>query len=674
MCSRKIITRIAAAATALILALNIAASCGPGRKIAYLNENKIRADLSLPTDRQLSELDTVIRKPHRDTLTVLDMDGNEVIIMNAIKDEDGQMVAHDVLDAAVVTARFRNVAERHGKVDLQFNITVPESLQDSKWQLRFYPDLFVMEDSLRLEPVIITGDEYRKAQLKGYEQYSRFISSIIQDTTRFINIRQLELFVERNIPALYSFKTDSTYVSDEDFQSVFGVTEQEAVEHYTNKLARSINRWKKSRISRMYDRYVKVPIVTEGIRLDTVLRAQNGDFTYCYTQTINTRPKLRKADVILSGEIYESDHRIYSMPETEPLTFYISSISAFVDDTERYKTKVIERRSEANTACYIDFSQGSSNIDETLGNNAIEMGRIKDNLRALVQNEKFDLDSITITAFASPEGTEEHNEGLCLRRARSASSYFSAFVNDVRDSLKSEQSVLIEIGENGEETISMARQERTDIRFTPHSGGENWRMLEKLITEDPDLSEEQKQEYAGIIDRIQDPDQRERAISSTEGYRHLREVLYPRLRVVKFNFFLHRKGMVKDTIHTTVLDTTYMDGVQAIRDRDYEKAIGILRPYNDFNTAVAFTALDYNASAMAILKDMPDSPQTEYLKAILYARAGDEEEAVQCFLNAANTDRTYFNRGNLDPEISVLIRTYSLDRQNEEEEEYYFKY
>lgn len=662
--------RIIPIALVCILVLSAVASCGPGKKIAYLNQNSVRADLSLPSDRQLSDLDTIFRKPHRDTLTVHDLDGKEVIIMNAIKDEDGQMVAHDVLDAAVVTARFRNVAERHGKVDLQFNITVPEALQDSKWQLRFYPDLFVMEDSLRLEPVIITGDEYRKAQLRGYQQYDKFISSIIQDSTRFINLHQLELFIERNIPALYAFKTDSTYVSDEYFHSIFGVTEQEAVEHYTDKLARRINHWRKSRAPQMYSKYVKVPIVTEGIRLDTVMRAQNGNFIYCYTQTINTRPKLRKADVILSGEIFESAERIYTMPRTEPLTFYISSISAFVDNTERYMTKVIERRVEANTACYIDFRQGSADIDEGLGNNAFEMGRIKGNLRDLVQNEKFDLDSITISAFASPEGTVKFNDRLCLRRAQSASSYFSSFARAVRDSLRAEAGIMIEVGDGGTEKVSKAPVSNADIRFTSHSGGENWMMLGRLIEDDDELSDEQKEEYRTIIGDIADPDSREKSLSSTKGYKHLREVLYPRLRVVKFDFYLHRKGMVKDTVHTTVLDTTYMEGVQAIRDRDYEKAISILRPYNDFNAAVAFMAMDYNASAMAILRDMPSTPQIEYLRAIIYARTGEEEKAVQSFLNAAGADRTYFNRGNLDPEIRELIRTYNLDRRDEEEFDY----
>ena len=56
-------------------------------------------------------------------------DGREFIIMKAVKDENGEMVATDVINAAVVEARFRNVAERHGKVDIEFQIRVPQDMQ-----------------------------------------------------------------------------------------------------------------------------------------------------------------------------------------------------------------------------------------------------------------------------------------------------------------------------------------------------------------------------------------------------------------------------------------------------------------------------------------------------------------------------------------------------------------
>ena len=316
----------------IIVFLEVVSSCVTQRKLASLEKSSMSAQIAVSKDTNNDIPELYVREQKRDTIEVHDFNGREVLIMKAIRDEKtGDMIANDVLDAAVVTARFRNVAERHGKVDIAFQITVPEAMQDGRWQLRFYPDMFVLEDSLRLDPVVITGKSYRNAQLKGYQQYDRFLSRIVSDTTKFINLRQLELFLKRNIPQIYAYKTDSTEISDDTFESHFGVNEQQAVEHYTNKIARSLNNRRKARIGKMYQKYVKVPIITEGIRLDTVMVAVNGDFIYNYVQTINTRPKLRRADIILSGAIFEQDKQIYTVPRNEPLTFYISSISAFTD-------------------------------------------------------------------------------------------------------------------------------------------------------------------------------------------------------------------------------------------------------------------------------------------------------------------------------------------------------
>ena len=55
----------------------------------------------------------------QDTIIIKDADGNETFLMKAIEDEEtGEMVATEVLSAATVTARFQNIAERRGKVDL----------------------------------------------------------------------------------------------------------------------------------------------------------------------------------------------------------------------------------------------------------------------------------------------------------------------------------------------------------------------------------------------------------------------------------------------------------------------------------------------------------------------------------------------------------------------------
>jgi len=629
-----------------------------------LKSGTIRPSLALTKEQDFIPDIRKDLKAQRDTFVIKDGD-KEILIMKAIKNEDGEMVAHDVLDAAVVTARFRNVAERNGRVDIEFQVIVPQSMQDSKWQLRFRPQMYILQDTLDLDPVIITGAEYRKGQLKGYQQYEKFLATIVTNPDEFVNWWLLELFIERNMPNLYAFKTDSTYVSDEEFASVYGVTEKEAIEHYTDDLARKANNKRISRREKMYRKYVKVPIVTEGLRLDTVIQTLGGDFIYRYVQPIKTRPKLRKVDVVLSGDIYESDTKIYDIPMSDPLTFYISSLSAFVDNRERYLTKVIERRVEENTACYIEFASGSFEVDEKMGNNPGEIGRIKDNLMSLMQNEKFDLDSILVTSSASPEGTVKFNDRLSKLRSEGISDYFSKWMNHYQDSLERERGFAVD--EEGNIII----QKKTQIPMIGRSNGENWQMLDRLVEKDTVMTEDEKKSYISYAE-IKDIDQRERSLQSLACYRHMREKLYPRLRTVRFDFHLHRKGMVKDTVHTTVLDTAYMNGVQAIRDRDYETALTLLRPYNDYNTAIAYLCMDYNASAMQILESLERSAQVNYMLAVLYSRRGDEQKAVECYVRSCSQDPTYIHRGNLDPEISVLIRRYGLNAQPEDEFEYSF--
>lgn len=641
-------------------------SCATQRKLKDIRQGKI-TEVQLTLSKEVDHLPEMkAAAVTRDTLKIKDDDGTDILIMKAIKDEEtGEMVATDVIDAATVTARFRNVAERSGKVDLAFQVIVPEAMMDSKWQLRFHPDLYIMEDSTRLDPVIITGTAYRKAQLRGYQQYDRFLARIIQDSTRFVNLKALEIFLKRNIPQIYAFKTDSTYVSDSVFYSVYGVSEQDAVEHYTNQIAKSRNERRKSRMDKMYRKYVKAPIVTEGIRLDTVIVDANGDFIYNYVQTINTRPKLRKADIVLSGEIYEQDERLYLIPRSEPLTFYISSISALADNTERYLTKVIERKASANTECRIDFEVGKSEVKPELGENAIGIHRIKETLASLLNNETYDLDSIVVSATASPEGAYSANNTLAQRRSEAVSKYFSTYIKEYGDSLLMEGGVSMDL-DGGH--MRYTRQ-RMDIGFTPRCIPENWEDLYTLVENDPVLNVDQKETFRQIY-TIEDPDKREKTLQGRSYYSYLKESLYPRLRTVKFNFYLHRKGMVKDTVHTTVIDSTYMRGVQALKDMDYAGALALLNPYKDFNTAVAFMGLNRNANALQILEKLEKTPEVNYLLAVLYSRRGEPEKAVECYLRSCRQNRSYVYRGNLDPEISALIKTYGLNQEEEEEFEY----
>lgn len=646
----------------LVLVSALSVSCSPQRKLAGISRDGLAADISLPAAWQSpAAVDDTVAAPVRDTLKVTGLDGREVLIMKAVRDEStGEMVATEQLDAAVVSARFRNVAERHGKVALEFQVRVPEDMHDSKWQIRLHPDMFILGDSLRLDDVVITGADYRNAQLRGYEHYRRFVSRIVTDSLKFVHIHELEVFLERNLPAVYAMRNDSSYVSDDSFASLFGVTEHEAVEHYTNMLALKWNERRKNNMDRMWRRYVKAPLVTEGIRLDTVIRDLNGDFLYNYVQEVATRPKLRKVEIRLGGGIFEQDRQIYSIPVSDPLSFYISSISAFADESGRLITKVISRDLAVARSAGIDFRLGSSVIDEALGDNAREIAGIKRTLDELVSNPDFVLDSVTVSAWASPEGTAKANDRLSSSRAASASSYFSRYLRSVSDSVNAVKGYFVEF-DSGKGEGLMHGAAPAGIEFLSRRGGENWQLLDGLVAADTLLTDADRNEYFHIGSENDDPDVRERMLSRTKTYGYIRENLYPRLRNVIFQFYLHRAGMQKDTVQTTVVDSVYMAGVQAVKDRDYRKALELLAPYQDFNTAIAFVALDRNLSALAILEGCPASPRSDYLLAIVHARLGDETKAVEHYLRACEADRSLVFRGNLDPEISSLVIKYDLN-------------
>ena len=599
-------------------------------------------------------------KKSRDTLKVQGDDGKEILILKAVKDEDtGEMVATDVLEAATVTARFRNIAERRGKVDLCFQVTVPADLQDSKWQIRLYPDMFILGDSTRLEPILITGNSYRAAQLKGYKRYDVFTSRIEEDTTKFINDKAVDRFIAR-FSELHD--VDSSEL-DAKLMEMYGVSREEVVDYYTNSYAMELNDVRKSLKDKKYRKHVRVPIVTEGIRLDTVMVNEAGNFVYDYVQTINTRPKLRKAEITISGDIYDDDKRIYTIPTTDRLTFYISSVVSFVDNTERYLTRIIERQASANTEVHIDFEVGKSDVKLDLGDNARGIRLVKENLASLIENEEFDLDSIVVGAAASPDGSFALNDALAHRRSESVSKYFDKFIKEYTDSVVVEGGIEMDMEGNALGYLKKVQS----VLLTSRSISENWGDLLTLVQNDTVMNDDQKNKYFEIVDKEKNLDKRELMLRSQDFFPYMKDKLYPKLRTVKFNFYLHRKGMVKDTVHTTTLDTMYAKGVQALKDMDYNSAIEILIPYDDYNTAVAYMGLDRNQNAMRILEKMEKTDQVNYLLAILYSRFGDDQKAVEYYLKSVAQNPGYVYRGNLDPEISVLIKRYGLNQTEEDD-------
>lgn len=598
-------------------------SCSPYRKMNRIRSGEVGMMLSVSDEVPLEEEeDDVVIDSIRGTLS------DEPIIMNAIKDsETGEMVATDVINASKVVARFRNVAERAGYVSVSFDVTVPSSLSDSEWQLKIMPLMMIQDDTLSLDALYVTGEKYRSEQLRGYERYKAFLASIITDTTDFIRIGQLEIFLERHYPDTYAMKSDTSFIPAPMAENLFGVTQREALIHYSRHLKWKMNERRKSRKDIMFGKYVKDPIVSEGVRLDTVMTSSEGDFLYRYTHTFRSRPRLRKVTVSLDGRLYEKGRCIHEFPFPEDLTFYISSLSSLADDKLKYRMYVLERMVYDNTKALIDFHQGSSDVDTTLGDNAFELLRVRRCIGDVMAREDLELDSLVIVASCSPEGSFESNRRLSAARSEAVRRYVSGFVPDEwRDSLKASE--------------------------LP----ENWIQLEKLVRNDTLMEASARKKLLEVICSRIDPDVAEQKLAVMPEYRYLREKLYPQLRSVSFDFYMHRTGMQKDTVHTTELDTVYMAGIAAMKEMDYKKAVTILRPYDDYNAALAFMAADYNHSALDVLERLDDTdPKVCYLKAMVLSRLEQHEEALKYYRLCLAYDPYMRHRANLDPEMHLLV-------------------
>ena len=550
------------------------------------------------------------------------------ILMNAIRDsETGEMVATDVISASRVIARFRNVPERDGYVTIGFDITVPAEMMDSRWQLKVRPAMKIQDDTIQLQPVYMTGKGYRQEQLRGYQRYRAFLASIITDTTDLVRMGQLEIFLQRNFPETYRMKSDSSIVTQPMAESLFGVTQMEALRHYTRDWRVRRNEWKKRNKGAVFRRYVKDSIVREGLKLDTVI-TRSGDFIYQYNHTFRSRPGLKKVAVNISGELYEHGKCILALPFPDDLTFYVSSLSSLADTSVRYMMIVLERRVDDHTKALIDFESASARVDTSRGDNASELRRVLRCIGDVVSRDDLVLDSLVVAASCSPEGKYGYNEKLSAAR--------SAAVMDM-----------------------LGRSVTPELKplMKASSVPENWSQLRLLVQNDTIMSSAGKRRMLMLMEDLSQPDVVEKKLSHMSEYRYLREKLYPQLRSVSFDFYLHRKGMVKDTVHTTRVDTVYMSGVEALSRLDYKRAVEVLRPYSDYNTALAYVSSGYNHSALQVLEGLGDNDSRVcYLLAMVLSRLGNEKRALKYFERALELAPALEFRANLDPEMSELVR------------------
>ena len=668
-----------------------------GLLVSCVTDHKLaRVRISQPQMKE-AVADTGFRLPRQITWT--DDKGKEHIVTEATKDSvTGEYITQMELSEITVVAKSKQVAERNGKINLDFIVTVPGELISNKWQVQLTPVAYKSADTLYLDRIFLSGADFAKMQRKGYMRYQAFMNSIIPDSLYLQKLfdekgyrkalAELEeeyfqawkheviskerwidwsdkanarfaLFnyrMERNKQAIAGYNSileylpayrlrremDGKYIPSK--WKIFAegnykirtrnITPEDSASitrRFTDYAKMAENRKRKEQAGEMYEKYVRFPY--EAARLDTVIK-EGDNFVYYYKQELPATENTKKIDLTLDGQILSKDETKTQLPPSDTITYFISSMVQFLDRSPCYKKKIITRKDEVNLRAYVTYKSGATEFSEDIGDNRAEIDKVFETIHGINYTGEFLIDSIRMTATSSPEGSADMNLFLSKGRALALKKYLALRSDD---------------------------REGVDTLFRPRWIGEDWNRLHELVLADDSL--ENKAYLLRIMKETDNPDNREYALRKYPAdYMRIRGKHYPLLRGVEFKFHLHRRNMLQDTIVMPVIDTTYMQAVKMIEDRQYRQALAILDVSypDDYNTAVCLMSLGYDKRALEIMTEQADTSDRNYLLAILYSRLKREEDALKMYVKSCDQDASKIWRGKLDPEINKLIVTYNL--------------
>lgn len=564
--------------------------------------------LSLVERRDHSNIRLPFRTEQKDTsrlevpksVTFIDSDGNEKMIMTAERDSlTGEYeLQGGTLSELTVTAAAKSVAERGGKVNIDFIVTVPQGLMKRDWRLVLNPILDSAGDLMPLDSIEITGVEHYNYNLRRHRQLQREQKNVdrsqasIQKRKEWYNLRR-------------GFRK-----AVKPTQETFG-----------------------TQVKQSADINSAVQLNSKGAKLDTVM-SRGDDYVYLYSQQIDTRGLASRLKVYFDSYLVNVGDEKFRLAASDTVTFNISSFLQFMDRNPRYVRKTIYRKVTDKMTANIQFQLGRHEVVDTLGNNANELKKVAAKLKELAEGNEFIIDSMNVVAYSSPEGLFNTNRELSERRGTAMKEHLSVI-----------DKFLVLPEDNCIRTLN---------------GAEDWEKLKKLVHESPYIVH--APQIISIIDTQRNEDERELMIRNSypADYQYMREFMYPQLRAVEFTFHLARRNMVEDVMFTDEIDTEYAKAVELLQNRKYKEAMQKLLEYRDLNAALCYMSLGYNKTAITILDEQPETADREYLKAILYAREGQTEKAVQLYMKSCEMDGSKIMRGELDPEIADLIKAYRL--------------
>lgn len=616
-----------------IIVLSMIRACSGTLQLNRIKETGLQAT-AVTYDKELA------RRP------MINEDTEDSPIMNALVDENGIVTPSDVIETAYIVSRHKQVSERQGKVQLEFDIVVPKEICNPSWQVCIVPELISLGKKHRLDSILITGKEYRDNQDRGYEKYEKYLNSLLplDDDELFLYKRDLNIFLER-----YAAKP-------------FGVSEEEAILHYTKNWLKKLNMIRHSRLDAKRNRYIKAPYILGGIRIDTIISSLDSSIIYRYLQQVNTIPKMKHLDLLMTTSVNLDGESIYTNMSDDTLRFYISSLSSLADRRTRYVRHITKRDSAVSYEANIRFALGRHEIERGLAENIQEINTIQKIISDMTDNPDIIIDSISIFGAASPEGGYEFNKKLSEARADEVANETADIIDRIRNSrghffytsVEDISSIDTTTNIKSSPVHAVPVDYNAVVRSIRRYGkGEDWNSFEKVLLESDAFNDNEKEMILGAIQDTE-PDKREASLKRLDFYQRISDSLFCKIRNVQYIFHLRKKDAVNDTVFTTEVDTTYMKGVRYLDERDYKKAMDCLYRYQDYNTGLSFLLMGYNHSAISTLEAASKSAARDYLLAVAYSRTGDTVKALHYLNEAVRQDESFRYRSRLDPECSVL--------------------
>ena len=312
-----------------------------------------------------------------------DKDGKEINILSGEKDGDDYLYSVQ-LQGVEVVAKSKTLPERNGMVTISFIVMVPQEYLQSGWRIKVEPSLDNNGDVKALQPVVVTGSEFK----------------YISDRKRFYQDKNMksDIALERRL------------LERRNKRSVYRYKDNKEVDSLKNILSN----WQEWRDG----------FYAHDWRLDSVIQKKE-NFEYYYNQDFPSEDMEKKLKLSFVATVEDLDGQSYPLPAGDTLNYFISSMMQFLDRTPRYVRHTIYRKATENASCLVNFPVGSTEVIDTLGSNKEELGRVASKMREINEGNEFVIDSIILKAGCSPEGGYAANKLLAAGRAASLHSYLA---------------------------------------------------------------------------------------------------------------------------------------------------------------------------------------------------------------------------------------------------------